>query len=157
MEINIREAYDTLKTVIGDISKIVSSLSQWKTNNLINKYREGLGAINLICLKVLSEVEVAHRARKNVHLTVDDRRNIVESIITLSKDLNVIIESDAIRLLLGPNRELAEQVYLKMYGEKEDYLPENIWSDESEFLCWIRTIPSYITGIFKELDTFFKN
>lgn len=153
MEINIKETYDTLKAVTSDVSKIVHSLSQWKTNKLIDKYREGLGAINLICLKVKAEAEVAQRVGKKINLTETDRREIVESIVALSYKLNEITESDAVRLLLGSHPRLADTVYLKMYGEREGYVPENIWSDELEFLQWIRSVPPYITDIFKELDT----
>ncbi|MFZ5448568.1 MAG: hypothetical protein ACOZFS_08050 [Thermodesulfobacteriota bacterium] len=157
MQISVKEAYDTLKAVLADISGIVRSLAQWQTKKLIEKYREGLGAINLICLKVGAEAEVAQRVGKNINLTMEDRKKIVGSIIALSDDLNRIVGSDPMRLLLGYHPQLARKVYLKMYGERDDYLPEDIWSDEEEFLRWIGAIPFYISEIFAELDKIFES
>ncbi len=156
MDIKIKEAYDTLKEVIVDVSGVVHSLTQWKERQLIDRYREGLGAINLICLMIKAEDDVAQRFGKNISLTIEDRRKIVKNIVSLSNDLNVIIESDSMRSILGKYPQLAERVYLKMYGEREDYGPAEIWSDEKEFLFWIRTIPSYIEDVVKELDSVFK-
>lgn len=59
--------------------------------------------------------------------------------------------------ILMDHPKLTEKVYLKMYGESEDYGPAEIWPDEKEFLFWmIRIIPSYIEDIVKELDSVFK-
>jgi len=156
MDIEIKEAYETLKEVIVDVSGVVHSISQWKERQLIERYRKGLGAINLICLKITAEDDVAQRFGKNISLTLEDRREIVDSIITFSKDLNVIIESDSMRSILMDHPKLAKKVYLKMYGEREDYGPAEIWSDEKEFIRWIKTIPSYIDEVFEELDCVFK-
>lgn len=156
MEIKIKEAYDTFKEVIVDVSGVVHSISQWKERQLIERYRKGLGAINLICLKIKAEDDVAQRFGKNISLTLEDRREIVESIITLSNDLNAIIESDSMRFILMDHPELADKVYLKMYGEHEGFGPAEIWSHEEEFILWIRTIPSYIDEVLEKLDSAFK-
>jgi hypothetical protein len=156
MDIKIKEAYDTLKEVIVDVSAVVRSISQWKKRQLIDRYLQGLGAITLICLKVKAADDVAQRFDKHIDLTLEDRKEIVNSIITLSNDLNVIIESDPMRSLLGTHPQLAEKVYLKMYGEREDYGPADIWSDEDAFLLWVRAIPSYIEDVVKESDDVFK-
>ena len=147
MDIEIKEAYETLKEVIVDISGVVHSISQWKERQLIERYRKGLGAINLICLKIRAEDDVAQRFGKHISLTLEDRREIVARIISCSNDLNVIIESDTMRSILMDHSKLAEKVYLKMYGEREDYGPAEIWADEKEFICWISTIPSYIEDV----------
>ena len=156
IDLQIKEAYDTLKEVIVDVSLVVRSVSQWKAKQLIDRYRKGLGAINLICLKVKAADDVAQRFGKHIDLTLEDRKEIIASIIKLSNDLNLIIESDPMRSLLGNHPQLAEKVYLKMYGEREDYGPAEIWSDEQEFLRWVRAIPSYIEDVVKELDNVFK-
>lgn len=156
MDIEIKEAYETLKEVIVDVSRALRSISQWKEKQLIDRYRKGLGAINLICLKIRAEDDVAQRFGQNISLTLEDRKEIVTSIISLSNDLNTIIESDTMRSILMDHPKLAEKVYLKMYGEREDYGPAEIWSDEKEFIRWIRTIPSYIDELFEELDSVFK-
>jgi len=156
MDIEIKEAYETLKEVIVDVSRVLRSISQWKEKQLIDRYRKGLGAINLICLKIRAEDDVAQRFGQNISLTLEDRKEIVASIISLSNDLNTIIESDTMCSILMDHPKLAEKVYLKMYGEREDYGPAEIWSDEKEFIRWIRTIPSYIDEVFEELDSVFK-
>jgi hypothetical protein len=153
MEISIKDAYNTIKAVIIDISEVLRSISKWKSKRLFEKYREGLGAINLICLKVNTEAEVAKRVGKNINLTIEDREKIVNGIIELSDKLNAIVESEPMRLVLGSHPKLAKKVYLKMYGERADYLPENIWSDDKEFLRWTESIPFYVEEIFNEIDT----
>ena len=156
MDIEIKEAYETFKEVIVDVSGVLHSISQWKEKQLIDRYRKGLGAINLICVKIKAEDDVAQRFGQNISLTLEDRREIVASVISLSNDLKAIIESDTMRSILMDHPKLAEKVYLKMYGEQEDYGPAEIWSDEKEFIRWIRTIPSYIENVVKELDNLFK-
>lgn len=99
----IGEAYDTLKEAIADIYRVMQSLSQWEERQLIDKYRNGLGAINLICLKVIAEAEVAQRVGKNINLTLEDRREIVDSIIGLGQYLAKIFESTSMNSLLGKN------------------------------------------------------
>jgi hypothetical protein len=153
MEISIKDAYNTIKAVIMDISEVLRSISKWKSRRLFEKYREGLGAINLICLKVNTEAEVAKRVGKNINLTLEDREKIVNGIIELSDKLNAIVESEPMRLVLGSHPKLAKKVYLKMYGERADYLPVDIWSDDKEFLRWTESIPFYVEEIFNEIDT----
>lgn len=153
MEIKIKEAYDTLKEVAADISGVVRSLSRWKERQLIEKCREGLGAINLICQKVLAEEEVAKRFGKNISLTLEDRREIVYTIDRLSYDLNVIAESETMRYFLGKDSNLAYLFFLKIYSEHEDHGPEEVMSNESDFLTWIRYISSDTDAVLRKLDS----
>lgn len=55
----------------------------------------------------MAEVEAAQRVGKNISLTLEDRREIVGSIIGLGQYLAKIFESTSMNSLLGENSELA--------------------------------------------------
>lgn len=46
LDIKIKEAYDTLKEVVADVSRMVCPIFCWKGRQLINRYHKGIGAIN---------------------------------------------------------------------------------------------------------------
>jgi hypothetical protein len=152
MEIPIKESYETLREIVKDVSDIVSTLSKWKTMKLIGTYKRGISGINALAMQVIAQVETAKKVHKEIEFTQEDREKIVVTIVRLSEELNEIIKTDAVKCFLGSHPGLGDKVYLKMYGESEDYLPDDIYSNQHEFIDWIYRVHKYIDDIIEALD-----
>jgi len=149
----LRESYELIKTIITDFRNLKRKLSNRERKNLLSTLKSGLNVINMICIKIIAESEASKNANRKMNISFEEREKIVEEILLLAEDgINNLVTTDAMNDLLKDYPPLAKKIYLKMYGEGEDYLPIDIYESEGEFLGWIYRVNMYIEDILNTLN-----
>jgi len=147
------ESYELIKRIATDFRNLKRALSNRELNKSLNTLRSGLNTINLICIKIIAESEASENATRKMNISFEERAEIVVAILHLAEEgINNLVDTDAMNKILGDYPELAKKVFLKMYGEREDYLPEDIYGSEEEFLRWIKMVNKYIEDVLNTLD-----
>jgi len=150
--LQLDEAYHLLKEVISDIRNIPQALTTMQFKKVAKELRRTLNTIKLVCVKIDAEAEIARDFDKPLKITYEERREIVEKINRLSDELNVFVEQQQVQEFLRNYADLGRVLFLKMYGEGEDYTSEDIYQSEQEFLSWIASVIFYIDKVIQELD-----
>ena len=154
----LNDSYELIKKVVADIRNLKRALSNRGFKRLSSTLRNGLNTINLICIKIIAESEAAKNANRKMNISFEERAEIVTNIIHLAEEgINNLVETDALKDFLKNYPDLAEKLFLKMYGEREDYLPMDIYESEEEFLGWIYRVNGYIEDVLNTLDEVVEN
>lgn len=151
----LNEAYQFLKEVLADIRNIPQGLTEIQFQKIAKEIRRSLNTIKLVCVKINAEAQIARDFNKKLNISHEERGEIVNKICDLAEELNSFSEEHSIQEFLINYPDLAGKLYLKMYGEGEDYLPEDIYESEEEFLGWISRVIYYIDNVIQELDKTF--
>lgn len=154
----LNEMRDFIIKISGDIKELRRELSNRELRKLVNDFKNGVEAINLICIRILAKYEVAKRINKEIHTSPEERAEISGKISLLTDALNDMVETHAMNKFLGKHPELAKKAYMKLYQEGVDTFPlpeeEKISKEEAEkeFLRWIDSIQWYTGILIFELD-----
>ena len=149
----LSETYELIKKITTDFRNLKRALSNKERKKLLSNLRSGLNTINLICIKIIAESEASTNANRKMNISFEERAEIVADILHLAeKGINNLVDTDAMNNFLKDYPKLAKKVFLKMYGEREDYLPMDIYESEEEFLGWIYRVNVYIEDVLNTLD-----
>jgi len=143
--------------VLDDLKKIRRKLSNRELKRLVTDFKTGVETINLICIEIKAQNEVAKRANSKLRISSSERNNIADRVQALTDELNRIVETDAMNKFLREHPKLAEKAYIKLYGEKEDILLGDLISTEEDFLNWIYRVGTDIEELLSELDEAIKS
>jgi len=154
----LNKMYDLLRKVIADIEKIKRKLSNRELKKLVLDFKRVVETINLICIKIGAEYKVAKSYGKEMRISPEERAEIANKIGELTLGLPEFVETDAMQKFLGEHPTLAEKTYIKIYGEKEDYLLEHLVADismegaEKDFIFYIKYIQKHASDLLSELN-----
>lgn len=151
----LNEMYDFISKVVTDIKNLKRELSQKELKKLVDDFKNGVETINLICIKIVAEYEVAKRTNREIHISPAERREIRRKIEDLTYGLNMIFDTEPMQNFLKKNSKLAKKAYMKLYQEGVPDGPEPEPTEDeahAEFLSWIRAIVFYNDALLVELE-----
>ena len=148
----IDAAYDLAKKVATDVVAARANLSERKIRNAVKAFREGVGKINVVAIKCLTQEKLAKDRARSPATKVVQRVHIVETILKMSDELNKIVETVSAQRLLGQRPDLAEMVYLKLWSEDPEDIPEDTLHDIDRFTWWLEGLRHYTDPLIKKLN-----
>ena len=150
------ESYELIKRIATDFRNLKRALSNRELNKSLNTLRSGLNTINLICIKIIAESEASENATRKMNISFEERAEIVVAILHLAEEgINNLVDTDAMNKILGDYPELAKKVFLKMYGEREDYLVVYYFMSDNLVLKNLPNLKEYLEYLLSLMESFY--